>query len=178
MATSRRTANTGRQRQNRTAGQMYVYGNVAAKPSYEPQRRTEEPQKKNRTRNQSRRKLKKAQRVNSAYVLFLSAAAVFALVICVNYIKLQSRITSRAEDIAGLQEELANLKEENNTRYNSVMDSVNLDEIRKKAEESLGMVYASADQVVGYTNGSSDYVKQYENIPEDGVIAQSDKNTD
>ena len=58
------------------------------------------------------------------------------------------------------------------------MDSVNLDEIRKKAEESLGMVYASADQVVGYTNGSSDYVKQYENIPEDGVIAQSDKNTD
>ncbi len=178
MATSRRTVNTGRQRQNRTAGQMYVYGNVAAKPSYEPQRRTEEPQKKSRTRNQSRRKLKKAQRVNSAYVLFLSAAAIFALVICVNYIKLQSRITSRAEDIAALQEELANLKEENNTRYNSVMDSVNLDEIRKKAEESLGMVYASADQVVGYTNGSSDYVKQYENIPEDGVIAQSDKNTD
>lgn len=55
------------------------------------------------------------------------------------------------------------------------MDSVNLEEIREKAQEGLGMVYATPDQVVGYQRPSADYVKQYENIPEDGVLAQSDK---
>lgn len=178
MATSRQAANAGRQRYNRTTGQMYVYGNVAAKPSYEPGRYTEEPERRKRTGSRTARRHKKAQRLNSRYVLFLTAAAVFALVICVGYIKLQSKITSRTETIAALQEELADMKEENNTRYNSVMDSVNLDEVRERAEGSLGMVYASADQVVEYANSSSDYVKQYETIPKDGVIARSDKNTD
>ena len=73
------------------------------------------------------------------------------------------------------QEELARLREENNTKYNAVMDSVNLDEIREKAQKELGMVYAAPEQVVGYPRPSADYVKQYENIPEDGVLAQSDK---
>ena len=36
--------------------------------------------------------------------------------------------------------------------------------------------WAAADQIVEYDNPASDYVKQYENIPENGVLAQSDKN--
>ena len=69
------------------------------------------------------------------------------------------------------------MKEENNTKYNAIMDSVNLDEIRDKAQTDLGMVYASPQQVVEYDNPATDYVKQYESIPEDGVLAQSDKNS-
>ena len=107
--------------------------------------------------------------------MFLSAAAILALVICVNYVKLQSRLTSYSKNIAALQGELADMREENHTKYNAVMDSVNLEEIREKAQEGLGMVYATPDQVVGYQRPSADYVKQYENIPEDGVLAQSDK---
>ena len=72
--------------------------------------------------------------------------------------------------------ELADLKEENTTKYNAVVDSVNLDEIREKAINQLGMTYATPDQIVEYDNPASDYVKQYENIPENGVLAQSDKN--
>ena len=56
------------------------------------------------------------------------------------------------------------------------MDSVNLDEIREKAINQLGMTYATPDQIVEYDNPASDYVKQYENIPGKGVLAQSDKN--
>ena len=67
------------------------------------------------------------------------------------------------------------MKEENNTKYNAIMDSVNLDEIRERAQESLGMVYATPEQVIEYQRPSADYVKQYEDIPEDGVLAQSDK---
>ena len=56
------------------------------------------------------------------------------------------------------------------------MDSVNLDEIRERAQNDLGMVYASPDQVIEYENPATDYVKQYEEIPKDGVLARSEKN--
>lgn len=178
MMAVRQTVRTGRQDYNRTRGQMYVYGNVAAKPAYEPERRAHDPQRKRRVSKQVKQNRRKAMGMNQGYVLFLTIAAILALVVCVNYVKLQSKITSRSKNITVLQEELANLKEENNTRYNAIMDSVNLDEVRERAQNSLGMVYASSDQVVEYASPSADYVKQYEGIPKDGVLAQSDKNTD
>ena len=98
-----------------------------------------------------------------------------ALVVCVNYVELQSRITDRSKSITAMQEELANLREENNAKYNAVMDSVNLDEIRDRAQTELGMVYASPEQIVEYENPATDYVRQLEEIPDDGVLAQSGK---
>ena len=103
-------------------------------------------------------------------------AATIVLLLCVNYVRLQSELTKHSKNVTALQEELADLKEENTTKYNAVVDSVNLDEIREKAINQLGMTYATPDQIVEYDNPASDYVKQYENIPENGVLAQSDKN--
>ncbi len=151
---------------------MYVHGNVVTKPAYEPERR------KRKVSSQVRRNRRKALYMSSGYVMFLAAAAVLALAVCVNYVMLQSRITTSSQEITALQEDLADLREENNTRYNSIMDSVNLDEVREKAQGSLGMSYASEDQVVEYESPSADYVKQYEDIPEDGVLAESDKHMD
>ena len=37
----------------------------------------------------------------------------------------------------------------------------------------MGMVYESQGNVVEYKSPTSDYVKQYEEIPKDGVLAQS-----
>ena len=156
---------------------MYVYGNTVPKPAYEPRRR-EEPQDPARRRSVSRQvrsNRRKAMHMSPGYVVFLTVAAVMALIVCVSYVTLQSQITKRSKNISAMQEELAGLKEENNTRYNAVMDSVNLDEIREKAQTELGMVYASPDQIVEYENPAADYVKQYEAIPEDGVLAKSDK---
>ena len=161
-------------RYNTVSRQSYVYGNVVTKPAYEPQRQYEEPKREKRTSSQVRRNRKKALHMSPGYVMFLTVAAVIALVVCINYVQLQARITSSSKNITAMQEELAELREENNTRYNAVMDTVNLEEVRKKAGK-LGMVYATADQIVGYESPSSDYVKQYEHIPENGVLAQSDK---
>ena len=145
---------------NSASAQMYVYGNVVTKPAYEPRRHEKSPERPvKRTSRQVRRNRRQA------------------LHMCVNYVQLQSRITSRSKNITAMQEELADMKEENNTKYNAIMDSVNLDEIRDKAQTDLGMVYASPQQVVEYDNPATDYVKQYESIPEDGVLAQSDKNS-
>ena len=114
--------------------------------------------------------------MNAAYVVFLAIAATIVLLLCVNYVRLQSELTKHSKNVTALQEELADLKEENTTKYNAVVDSVNLDVIREKAINQLGMTYATPDQIMEYDNPASDYVKQYENIPENGVLAQSDKN--
>ena len=167
-------ASNSRRRVSTVNRQAYVYGNVVTKPAYEPRRQYEEPQREKRTSSQVRRNRKKALHMSPGYVMFLTVAAVIALVVCINYVQLQAQITGRSKNITAMQEELAELREENTTRYNAVMDTVNLEEIRKKADK-LGMVYATADQIVEYESPSSDSVNQYENIPESGVLAQSDK---
>ena len=157
----------------RSGNQSYVYGNVVTKPAYEPERRVREPEHKERVSRQVRQNRRKAQQMSPGYVMFLTAAAVIALIVCINYVQLQARITSSSKNITAMQAELASLREENTTRYNAVMDTVNLEEVRKKAND-LGMVYATSEQIMGYESPSSDSVKQYESIPENGVLAQSD----
>lgn len=87
-------------------------------------------------------------------------------------------MVSRSENISALQEELADLTEENDTAYNAAEDSVNLEEIRDKAMNEMGMVYASQGNVIEYKSPTSDYVKQYSDIPSDGVLAKSKDVTD
>lgn len=156
--------------------QAYQYGNLATQPERSPRRNESPARPKKKVSSQVRRNRKQALLINRTYVVFLAIAAILALIVCVNYVKLQSSITSRSKHITAMQEELADLKEENTTRYNAVMDSVNLEEVRERAEEELGMVYASPEQIIEYDDPATDYVKQYEDIPEDGVLAQSDKN--
>ncbi|MXP76857.1 hypothetical protein GN277_16120 [Lachnospiraceae bacterium WCA-9-b2] len=167
-------ANRGQQYRRRGSQAPYVYGNVAVEvePAYHEQS-PERPKKK--VSKQVLKNRKQALHMNSAYVIFLTVAAVTAVIVCVNYVKLQSRITDRSKNITAMQKELANLKEENNAKYNAVMDSVNLDEIRERAQNQLGMVYASPEQIVEYDNPATDYVRQLEEIPDDGVLAQSGK---
>jgi len=167
-------ANRGQQYRRWGSQAPYVYGNVAVEvePAYHEQS-PERPKKK--VSKQVLKNRKQALHMNSAYVIFLTVAAVTAVIVCVNYVKLQSRITDRSKNITAMQKELANLKEENNAKYNAVMDSVNLDEIRERAQNQLGMVYASPEQIVEYDNPATDYVRQLEEIPDDGVLAQSGK---
>ena len=155
------------------AGQAYMYGNVVAKPEYEPKKNRSSVKRRKKVSRQVQKNRNRALHMNAAYVVFLAIAATIVLLLCVNYVRLQSEVT---KNVTALQEELADLKEENTTKYNAVVDSVNLDVIREKAINQLGMTYATPDQIMEYDNPASDYVKQYENIPENGVLAQSDKN--
>ena len=62
---------------------------------------------------------------------------------------------------------------DSNTAYNSAADSVNLDTVKERAMNEMGMVYASEGTVVEYESPSGEYVKQYSDIPESGVLAKS-----
>ena len=75
-----------------------MYGNVVTKPSYEPQRRTSAPKRKKNVSRRVSQNRKKALAMNRAYVTFLAVAAIFALILCVNYVQMQSRITSHSKE--------------------------------------------------------------------------------
>ena len=87
------------------------------------------------------------------------------LFLCVNYLKLQSQNTIFRNQTASLESQLADLKQQNDAAYENALTSVDLDTIRDIAINKLGMVYAGEEQVKTYDDKSSDYVRQYEDVP-------------
>ena len=89
-----------------TSRGMYIYGNTVRQAEVMPQRQ-EEPRKEHKKKKLDRQILKnrrKAMRMNPAYVMFLSIAAVAALVVCVWYLQVRAELTSRTEHITELIE--------------------------------------------------------------------------
>lgn len=142
------------------------YGNTVRKPNTVSQRHDEihhvEPKRVSRQVRQNR---KNALHMSKGYVVFLSIAVVIAVVVCLHYLQLRSELTNRSRNITSLQRELAEKREVNTTRFNSAMDSVNLEEVRKKATEELGMNHAEENQIITYKNPTDSDVKQYKDIP-------------
>lgn len=149
----------------------YVHGNVVRKDNavQSPARQPREVSQRVRANR------RKAMHMSKGYVAFLAIAAVIVLFACIKYLQLQSEIASRSSHITALQQELADAKEANTTRYNVIMNSMNLEEIRDIAINEFGMVYAEADQIIKYQRPDKSSVIQYAGIPESGIIASSDE---
>ena len=164
----------GGARQGSLSGQAYVYDNIARQPEVLPvQVPVGEPEHRQKTSSQVLKNRRRALSMNTAYAVFLASAAIAAVVICFLYLRLQSETVSRSENITALQRELEDLTEKNDTAYQAAADSVNLNTVRDRALNELGMVYASQGRVVSYKNPTTDRVKQYNDIPENGVLAKS-----
>ena len=151
----------------------YVYGTSARKEAVRVQleRHVEQTKELSQRVRQNR---SRALHMNKGYVVFLAVAAFVTLIACTQYLQLQSEITNRSERITALQQELANRKEANTTRYNAIVNSINLEEVRERAMNDLGMVYAQEEQVITYKNPANVSVRQYADIPESGVVASSE----
>lgn len=159
----RKTSNRGRQ--------TYVNGTAVRKlQTAAPGKNQRDAQARPRVHRGAQRQ---TEHLSIGYTLFLACASVLTLWVCAGYLQLQADNTSRTKELAALEQELSNLKIENDDEYNRVTTSVDLEEIRRIAVEELGMVYAGADQVVLYDGRGSDYVKQYQEIPEEGKNLKS-----
>ena len=100
------------------------------------------------------------------YGIFLSAAVIVAVVLCVIVLKLSADVKEAKNTVSSLQDELDEQLDAN-AEYSSGLDSMtDLDEIYKTATEELGMVYSEPGQTVYYSQNSDDYVVQYKNVPE------------
>lgn len=141
-----------------TARQLYALPKEHTRPKVEKQKQ-QRPRKAHARRE-------KTLPMNGASVLVLTVAAVATLVICVQYVQLQSEITYRLKQINAMEVELADLTEHNNELHKRINSYVDLNYIYKVATEELGMKYASKGQISKYQNSGSEYVRQYEDIPD------------
>ncbi len=107
-----------------------------------------------------------AHRMSVGYALFLVLAMVVAGVALINYVQMQYEVTSNVKEIAQLESELISLTQSNDETYAKIVNSVDLEEVRKIAMGQLGMIYAEEGQIITYTDIGSDYVRQYQDIPQ------------
>ena len=149
----------------------YVYGNTVRK---EAQPVSPSPVRERKPSQRVQKKPNKALHMSRGYVVFLAVSAMVALFACVKYLQLQSEVTNRSKHITAMQHELADLKESNTTRYNAIVNSMNLEEIRDRAMNEFGMNYATEAQIIEYKDPTSNLMNQYADIPRSGIVASSD----
>lgn len=135
----------------------YVYENTARK--LEPAR-PQRQQPVRQPRPHVRKNRDRARYMSAGYVLFLAAALCAAGVILLNYIQLQARLTNTAKTVAAKESQLNNMRIANDEAYNRVLNSLDLEQIKRVAIGELGMVYAQEGQIIGYTAESRDYMRQ------------------
>lgn len=182
--TARRTGNSARNSRG-----MYVEGNTARRLAEVPDRRNQSygqnagqvrrrPRTNTNTREQREtlerrqvskeaiRNREKAMGMSRGFVVFLAAVSVAVLFFSTHYIQLKSEITARLREVAALESELSQLKEDNDAYYSQVTSNVDLTSIKKIAIGRLGMKYPSDDQTVTYETSRSSYVRQYQDVPD------------
>ena len=129
-------------------------------------RQLEEQQHKKRRRNAIRRNRERALYMSRGYVAFLTVCIGIIAFASVSLIQIQSQVTQRMKNIAVLESQITNLKEDNDARYKEIITSVDLEYIKDVAMNQLGMKYASKDQIIYFSVESDDFMDQYNDIPE------------
>lgn len=155
---------TNRQNYQSTARQIYIDGNTARKLQTLPSRGTKTA---HRVKKQPiRQKRIKVAPMNLGYISFMIASVLVVCIVLMGYVNLQSDITNRVTHISKMESQLNSMKLENDETYTKIMSSVDLEEIKRIAISELGMKYAKEGQVITYSGEGSDYVRQYDDIPD------------
>lgn len=146
----------------------YVYGNAVPDIKWELDRAQREAlENHDSTRNKKLvKKEQKTVHLNLGYVIFLTVAFAVLGVVLTGYIRLQSEITAGTRNVAELESRYLKMKLDNEQEYERIVNSVDLDEVKRVAIEELGMHYATEGQIITYTDTMSDYVRQYSDISE------------
>lgn len=145
----------------------YSTGRSSQKRQYGNSQKTVSRRTESRTREVSRKTIRNRQKAVSmgrGYVFFLAVVSVAVLLCCVNYLQLRSDVTGRIKNVAVLESELSELREENNAYESQVNSDVDLNQIKKIAIGRLGMNYPREDQKKTYSMSNNSYVRQYQDI--------------
>ncbi|MBO4374533.1 MAG: hypothetical protein J5829_05460 [Lachnospiraceae bacterium] len=109
----------------------------------------------------------KAQGLSVAYGFFLVTMAMVLLVGCIIYLNLRNDITAQQKTIVGMEKELGALRQKNDEELDRIEGAIDMEKIKQTAMDELGMTYPESGQVVDIEGGAGDYVRQYQDIPEE-----------
>lgn len=149
--------------------ERYIYSSAAPKIYEEPVRvprrpvREDDSQKQERRLEENRRQFNK---VGALMACFITCALVVLFMTCIKYVAGYNRKQTNAGNMAKLQAEYEELREQNNLKKLAIDNSIDYNKIYNKAVGELGMVYADKDQIIEYKSGDSEYVMQFGKLPE------------
>ncbi len=138
----------------------YIYGNAAK----ELRELGSSGSSSLRLSHQTRRNRERAGHMNPAYIIFLTFAMICTVSICIQYLMMRSQMTNMVKELSSLEITLNELKAENDDTENRIKGAVDLEEVKYRAMNELGMQYANEDQIVSYECEDTDYVRQLVDI--------------
>lgn len=152
----------------------YVEGNTVRRmeaapnhlPREEEKRRKEQKERERRANRAARLNRQKAMQMGPGYVLFLTVAVLMTVGVCMLYVQLQSDINGRMKNVAALESQILDLRTDNDAALRRIETSVDMEGVRNKALNEMGMKYPSQDQIIYYDVDANDYMNQYQDIPE------------
>jgi hypothetical protein len=138
----------------------YIPSNTARKLRPAPVVMIVKPEVDEKAKNIHQKNRDKAKHMSFPYVLFMTMLLLISGLTLSTYIGLQSEITSSNKQIARLERELNSIRLINDENYNRIINSVDLDYIRRVAITELGMTYATEGQIIDFAGNKNDYVRQ------------------
>lgn len=158
----------------------YTYDNMARQyETYEEEEEVSEIQRKiretkrrehyyeERARKSRLRRLEQSRGIGLGACAMLVATVVVMLYLCIDYISLNTQITSMSKEVVTKENQYNALKAKNDSRLKEVQSSIDLEDIYMTATRDLGMVYANKNQIITYQGSESAYVRQYEDLPQE-----------
>lgn len=147
----------------------YVSGNAVRKINVQPERetRTYVDNKRVKISRNTFKNREKELRMSAPYVILLAGCLFAIAFMCIQYLKIYDGITTAKKNIASTEIALQELKSQNDSLDYTINSFVDVENISKIATEQLGMVRASQSQISFYKSSESEYMKQFNNVPQD-----------
>ncbi len=142
----------------------YIEGNVVrvAVPERIPAPKREQDYEPIKRRKQRQ----KAKRISPVLAFYSVAAGIVLMAMVVTCISVQTEITNRLDNIGTLEKQLLDAREMNAQMETQISLYTDATYIYDTATVKLGMVPADDASTIYYDKSESEYVRQYEYIPE------------
>ncbi len=148
-------------------GTSYVEGNTVRKLRVAPDiRREEENHQLPQRRRQVQAQPRALSGISFGSMLVLTLAIITTVYVCVDYLMLQHQVSQMQKQIVSMEKEVTKLTHENDAALEAINTAYDLDYVYQVAVEELGMVYPNKNTVITYKRGTTDYVRQFEDIPD------------
>ncbi len=137
----------------------YVYGSAARELAQPAPREPEyRPSHQNRP-NPRKRPLKR--QINKAYVIIMFVVFAVMFVFAFRCLQLKSKTTYLSKNVTAMENEVVELSKQNSNERHKLEETVNLDEIYKKATKELGMKNPTSKQIYSYDCKKSTQLRLY-----------------
>jgi cell division protein FtsL len=162
---------------------QYVYGNAVRQ--FEPVPKQSIPQEMPNRERQRQERLEREQRqrqeaadrrqmrlrrravaMSRKYTMFFAIAMAVTCASVGGYVYMKAQLENHLDQISTLESQIESLRTENDEALRRVEASVDIEEIREKAINKLGMTYPKKSQVKYYHVDDADYMVQYDDIPQ------------